>query len=179
MIFCLLHHHDSIVRRVKSACYPIAKQDLVLGRAALREFEVDTLPSESLIHLGVRVEPVVDTTPLLLVKDDLEHLAAVFLGPNTLTDNLDRVDEVAENRVVDSSECSRTRALLSLGGARAVGALGAGEDTAGSDHEDMAVGELLLELACQAVQRISRASLCNEKRCSEMKTYRCCTLWNP
>jgi len=51
---------------------------------------------------------------------------------------------------VDSGECSGTRALLCLVGARAVGALGAGKDAARSDEEDVAVGELLLELTGEA-----------------------------
>jgi hypothetical protein len=47
---------------------------------------------------------------------------------------------------VDSSESPGLRTLLGLVGARAVGALGAGENAAGSNDQDVAVGELLLEL---------------------------------
>jgi len=59
---------------------------------------------------------------------------------------------------VDGSECSRTRALLCLVGARAVGALGAGKDAARGDEEDVAVGELLLELTSEAIYCISDAA---------------------
>jgi len=52
---------------------------------------------------------------------------------------------------VDSGESSRTWALLSLGSARAVGTLGAGQDAAGSNNQDVAVGELLLELTGEAL----------------------------
>ena len=47
---------------------------------------------------------------------------------------------------MDSSESSRTGALLLLGVARASGTLGAGQDAARSEDQDMAVRELLLEL---------------------------------
>jgi hypothetical protein len=47
---------------------------------------------------------------------------------------------------VDSGQGSRTGTLLGLRGARPVGALGAGENAAGSNDQDVAVGELLLEL---------------------------------
>lgn len=51
---------------------------------------------------------------------------------------------------MDGSECARTRTLLGLRGAAAVGALRAGEDAAGGDEEDVAVGEFLFELAGEA-----------------------------
>jgi hypothetical protein len=47
---------------------------------------------------------------------------------------------------VDSGESPGLGTLLGLVGARAVGALGAGENAAGSNDQDVAVGELLLEL---------------------------------
>ena len=56
---------------------------------------------------------------------------------------------------MDRSERARTRALLSLCRAAAVAALRAGQDAAGGDDEDVAVGELLLELAGEAVYWIS------------------------
>lgn len=119
---------------------------LVVGGSALGELEVDTLASEALVDLGVSVEPVVNTATLLLVKDNLEDLAAVLAGAETLANNLDGVDEVGEDGVVDSGESSRTGTLLGLGRARAIGALGAGKNAARSNDQDVAVGELLLEL---------------------------------
>jgi hypothetical protein len=47
---------------------------------------------------------------------------------------------------VDSGESPGLGTLLGLVGARAVGALGAGENAAGSNDQDVAVRELLLEL---------------------------------
>lgn len=119
------------------------------------ELEVDTLAGESLVDLGVGVESVVNTTTLLLVKNDLEGLGAVLLGAHALANNLDGEDEVSEDSVVDGSESARTGTLLGLRSARAVGALGAGEDTAGSDDEDVAVRELLLELTGQTGRGVS------------------------
>lgn len=94
---------------------------------------------------------MVDTTTLLLIEDDLGGLAAVLLGADALTDDLNGVDEVVEDGVVDSGQSTRARALLGLVGARVDGTLGAGENPALSDEEDVAVRELLLELTGQAV----------------------------
>ena len=119
---------------------------LVVRSRALGELEVDGLASEALVDLRVGVEPVVDAATLLLVEHNLELLAAVLLGAETLADNLNGVDEIGEDRVVDRGEGSRARALLGLVGARPVGALGARENAARGNEEDVAVGELLLEL---------------------------------
>lgn len=116
---------------------------------SLGELEVDTLASESLVNLGVGVESVVNTTTLLLVEDDLEDLGTILLGAHALTDNLDGEDEVSKDGVVDGSKSPGTRTLLGLGGAGAVGTLGAGQDAARSDDEDVTVRELLLELTGQ------------------------------
>lgn len=116
------------------------------------ELETDTTTSQLAVDLRVSIESVIDTTLLLLVEDDLEDLAAIFLGAEALADDLDGVHEVAEDGVVDGGECSGTGSLLSLRGSGAVGALGAGEDTARGKEEDVAVGELLLELTGEAIQ---------------------------
>jgi hypothetical protein len=52
---------------------------------------------------------------------------------------------------VNSSESARTGTLLLLGVARAGGALGAGENAARGKDENVAVGELLLELTGEAL----------------------------
>ena len=51
---------------------------------------------------------------------------------------------------MDGSQSSRAGALLLLGVAGAGGALGAGQDAARSQDQDVAVGELLLELTGKA-----------------------------
>jgi len=123
---------------------------LVLGRS-LGELERDTAASESLVNLRVGVEAVVDTTTLLLVKNDLEDLGVVLLGAEALADNLDGVDEIAEDGVVDGSQGARARALLLLGVASTGRAFGAGQDAARGEDDDVAVGERLLELTGQAL----------------------------
>ncbi|KAI9166530.1 Dynactin subunit 4 [Paramyrothecium foliicola] len=148
---------------------------LVLGGTALRELEVDVAASETSVNLGVGVQAVVNATTLLLVEDDLEGLAAVLLGAETLANNLDGVGEVAEDGVVDSSQSARTGALLLLGVAGAGGALGAGQDAARGQDQDMAVRELLLELAGQATQEVSE----RRQKSGIENTYRCWTRWKP
>ena len=92
---------------------------------------------------------------LLLIQDNLQCLAAVLLGAQTLAYDLDGVDEVGQDGIVNSGECSRTGSLLGERGARAVRALGAGENTARGEDQDVAVGELLLELTGEAVIQLS------------------------
>jgi hypothetical protein len=123
---------------------------LVLG-TALGELEVDIAASEAAVDLGVSVQAVVDATTLLLVKDDLEELAAVLLGAETLADNLNGVGEVGQDGVVDSGESAGAGTLLLLGVARAGRALGAGQNATRGEDQDVAVGELLLELTGEAL----------------------------
>jgi len=122
---------------------------LVVG-GGLGELKGDTAAGELAVDLGVGVEAVVDATTLLLVEDDLEELVAVLLGAEALADDLDGVDEVGEDGVVDGGEGAAVGALLLLGVAGAAGALGAGEDAARGEEDDVAVGELLLELTGEA-----------------------------
>ena len=96
---------------------------------------------------------MVHTTLLLLVENNLQQLGAIFLGAETLADDLNGVDEVGQDGVVDGGQCSGTGSLLRLAGAGPVGALGAGKNAAGGEDQDVAVGELLLELAGETVSR--------------------------
>jgi hypothetical protein len=97
-----------------------AKARLILSSTALWELEVDTLACQSLVHLRVGIEPVVNTAALLLVKHNLEDLGAVFLSAHALADDLDGVDEVVEDGVVHGCECAGSWSLLLLGCAAAV-----------------------------------------------------------
>ena len=54
---------------------------------------------------------------------------------------------------MDSSESTRTWALLLLAGAGTSGALRTGKDAAGGDDDDLAVGELLLKFPGETVRR--------------------------
>lgn len=125
---------------------------LVVG-GGLGELEGDAAAGELAVDLGVGVEAVVDAAALLLVEDDLEELVAVLLGAEALADDLDGVDEVGEDGVVDGGEGAAEGALLLLVVAGAGGALGAGQDAARGEEDDVAVRELLLELAGQAGRR--------------------------
>lgn len=125
---------------------------LVVRCSALGELEVDALAGEALIDFRVGVQPVVNATTLLLIKYNLEELATILLSSETLTDDLDGVDEVSEDSVVNGGECSGSRALLSLVGARAVRTLGTRENAARGDEENVTVRELLLKLTGQAMK---------------------------
>jgi hypothetical protein len=125
---------------------PTSTKHLVLRSTTLRELKTNTTTSQLSVDLRVSIESVVNTSLLLLIKNDLQDLAAIFLGAETLADDLDGVDEVGEDGVVDRSECSGTRALLGERCSGTVRALGARENAAGGEDQDMAVGELLFEL---------------------------------
>lgn len=126
------------------------RRHLVLGSTGLGELEGDAAAGQLAVDLGVGVEAVVDAAALLLVEDDLEGLGAVLLGAEALADDLDGVDEVGEDGVVDGGQGAAAGALLLLGVAGAGGALGAGQDAARGEDQDVAVRELLLELTGEA-----------------------------
>lgn len=149
---------------------------LVLS-TSLGELKDDTTASQAAVHLRVGVESVVNTATLLLVEDDLEGLGAVLLGAEALADNLDGVDEIRQDGIVHSGQSARTGALLLLGVARAGGALGAGQDAARGQDEDVAVRELLLQLAGEAGGGYKLAGSANQE--GKERTHRCWTLWKP
>lgn len=105
------------------------------------------LASEFAVDLAEGVDLVVDASALLGVKEDLDDLVAILLGADALANDLGGVDEVGENGVVDSGQGAGPWALL---GDTAT-ARGEREDTALGNEEDMAVGELLLELTGESV----------------------------
>lgn len=121
-------------------------QPLVLSRTALRELKVDTTTSKLLVDFRVGIESVINTSLLLLIQDNLQDLGAIFLGTETLANDLDGEDEVGQDSIVDGGQCSGTGSLLGERGAGTVGTLWAGENAAGGEEEDVTVGELLLEL---------------------------------
>lgn len=123
---------------------------LELRTTALRELEPDTTARESPVNLPVGIEAVVNATAFLLVEDNPQELASIFLRAGALSDDFDRVDDVGEDGVVDGGESAGTGTLLGLGCAGVGGALWARQDAAGGDDQDMAVGELLFELAGKA-----------------------------
>lgn len=53
---------------------------------------------------------------------------------------------------MDGRQGAAVRTFLFLRGAGAVGAAGAGQDPSGGEEDDVAVGELLFELAGEAVK---------------------------
>lgn len=131
---------------------------------------------------------MVNTTLLLLIQNNLQGLGAILLGAGALADDLDGVDEVGQDSLVDSGQSAGTRALLSLGGAGVDGALGAGQDTALSNEENVTVGELLLKLAGQTVGEKKKSMLVRlfqapteKKNCGNLQvsSYRCWILWKP
>jgi hypothetical protein len=102
---------------------------------------------------------VINTSLLLLIENNLQDLGAIFLCTEALADDLDGVHEVGQDGIVHSGEGSRTGTLLGLRSAGAVAALWAGENAARGEDQDMAVGELLLELtgetiSCQYWQKL-------------------------
>lgn len=132
-----------------------------IDSSAQRELEATNTAGQFPVDLKVSVESVVHTTTLLLVQNHLQDLASVLLGAESLSDNLDRVDNVGEDGIVDSGQSSAARSLLSLRGAGSVGALGLGQDAALGEDDHVAVGELLLELAGEALLDLVEAG---EKR---------------
>lgn len=150
-------------------------QCLILS-TRLGELEVDTTARQLSVNLRVGIESVVNTSLLLLIENNLQNLGAIFLCAETLANDLNGIDEVGKDGVVDGGECSGTRTLLSLRGAGTIAALWAGENAARGEDQDVAIGELLLELTGETVncQLLTFLGASRKRR-----TYRCCTLWKP
>lgn len=121
------------------------RSSLVIRNPADREFKIAHPPRQLPVYLRIGVKSVVHAATFFLVKYNLQYLAAVFLGANALTHNLHWVYNIGQDRIMHSRQGSRAWALLSLAGSTTVGALGAREDAAGGEDQDMAVGKLLLE----------------------------------
>jgi hypothetical protein len=132
----------------------LAKHLVLVRGFRQRELEVDVGAGQALVHLGVGVQTVVDRAALLLVENDADDTAAVSALEHAATDNLNRIDEIGQDGVVDGLEGARTRALLGLVGARPVGALRARQNATHAEDQDMAIGELLLELAGEALGKV-------------------------
>jgi hypothetical protein len=130
---------------------------LVLLSTAHGKLEADTTSSQLLVHLAVCVESVVHAASLLLIKNDLQHLAAILLCPHTFANDLDWVDDISQDSIMDRSQSSGSRALLRLVGSAAIGALWAGKNAARGDDDNLAVGELLLEFPSQALLNLVEA----------------------
>ena len=87
---------------------------LILNTTADWELKVASTARQLAVDLGVSIESVVNTSLLLLVKDNLQDLASIFLGAQSLADNFDWVDDIGEDGIVDSSQSSGSWSLLCL-----------------------------------------------------------------
>jgi hypothetical protein len=145
----------------------------------LRELKTNTTTSQLSVHFRVSIESVVNASLLLLIENNLQNLAAIFLGAETLADNLNGVDKISEDGVVNSSQCSGTGSLLCERSSGAIRSLWAGKNTAGGEYQDMTVGELLLELTGETVLNQQNAHWAERMKELGEKTYRCCTRWKP
>lgn len=135
---------------------------LIFGLSAHRKFKLNTFACQLFVNLTVGIQPVVNSTTLLLVQHNFRSLCTILAGPDTLADNFNRIDEVAKNCVVDGSKGTRARALLLLSRTGTIRAPGSGKNAARSDHENVAVGELLFKLARKTARNQSRSL---EQRC--------------
>jgi len=116
-----------------------------------RKFKVDICARQSLVDFLISVESVVDALSLLFVENNLEQLAAILALKHATSNNFDWINEIGHDGLVNSLECTRTRALLRLVGAAAIAALGARENAARSNNEDVSLGEFLLEFTGEAL----------------------------
>ena len=123
----------------------------ILWRTTHRELKHYTPPRQLLVHLPIRIQSVINTTPLLLIQYNLQQFTPVLLCPNSLPYNLNRVHHIRQDRVMNSSKGSGARTFLGLVRTAAVGTLGPWENAAGREDEHMAVGELLFELTGEAL----------------------------
>ena len=112
-----------------------------------RKLKANPLLRQLPSHFRISVQPIIHTSPLLLIEYHLQHLTPTLPRSRPLTHNFNRVHNITENGIVDGGKDAGMRALLGLRGARAVGTVGTGKDAAGGEEEDVTVGEFLFEFA--------------------------------
>ena len=87
---------------------------LIITTTADRELKHHSLACQLPVHFPVRVKSEVDTTPLLLIQDNLANFAAVLACANPFPNNLHGVNDIMKECVVYGGQCTAVRALLSL-----------------------------------------------------------------
>jgi hypothetical protein len=110
------------------------------------EFE-HILASQSLVHMREGIQLVLKSSGILLVQEDLDQFAAVCLDAGTTTNDLSWIDQILEDLVVHSSQSTAAWTLL-LGTTLACWLR---KDATLSNKDNMAVRELLLQLAGEAL----------------------------
>lgn len=109
------------------------------------EHEGDVLAGELAVDRGEAVELVLEAGGVLGVKEALDELVAVSCNTGALASDLGGEDEVLEDGSVDSRKGTAAGTLLLNARATA----GLAKDPALANEDDVAVRELLLELAGQ------------------------------
>jgi len=105
--------------------------------------------SQFSVHLTKGLDLVVNNGLLLGVQVDFGDFVTIYLGTDTLPDNLGGVDKVLEEVLVNSGESSGTRSLLGNSGSPG----GDGENSAEGEENDVSVGKLLFEFTGKANRR--------------------------
>lgn len=124
---------------------------LILSTTTHGELEVASSASQLAVDLGVGIKSVVNTTSFLLIQHNLQDLAAVLLGSQSLANNLDWIDNIGQDSIVDSGQSSGSWSLLCLAASRSVGALWSWEDASRGEEDDMSVTELLLQFSGESL----------------------------
>lgn len=141
---------DSVTRDIPLNTPERSTDSLILRRPTLRELEPNTSPRQLPINLGISIQPIIDSTPLLLIQHDLQHLRPILASPSPLAHNLDGINQIGQDGVMHCRQGAGAGTFLRLRGARPVRAFGAGKNTARGEDQDVAVGEFLFELAGEA-----------------------------
>lgn len=109
------------------------------------DFEDDLLTSQLVVDSLEGFQLVVDLLDVFGVQQNLLNLVTTDQVSDSLTDDFGWEDQVFQNLVVDSSQCSRSWSLLSL--SRSSGWLW--QDSSLSQEDDVTVWELLLQFTGQ------------------------------
>lgn len=116
-----------------------------LDTVSITESKDDFVASQLSVNVGHALSAVTEVRLITGIEEHSELLAAVLSYTGTLADDLRWVGKVLEDRAVDGSEGSRAGTGLLDTGTTAWLA----EDSALANKDDVAVGELLLELTGQ------------------------------
>lgn len=127
--------------------FPLDKNSLLKLDPSNRKLKANTFPRQPPIDFGISIQPEVNTSTLLLIQHNLDNLAPVLLGPGTLANDFDGVDDIRQDGIVHGRQSTGVGTFLRLRRTTAVATFRARKDPTGGKEEDVALGELLFEFA--------------------------------
>ena len=95
----IFHLYVAFPRRPSSTSI-LGSIELIFRGRAHRKLEPHPPSGQFPVNLPISVEPIIHTTLLLFIKDDLQHFTPIFLRSYSLSHDLHRVHHICQNRIM-------------------------------------------------------------------------------